>query len=116
MFFNIISIIGPINIPNTPMNLKPVYIAINVNIGCIPIFSLTILGSINCLTTDIIIHNINSAIPKFKFPVNAEIIAQGIIIVPDPNIGNASTNPIASADVNGYLTSSPMNLNIYSPN
>lgn len=37
-FFNIIKIIGPKNIPITPINLKPVYIAIIVKIGCIPMF------------------------------------------------------------------------------
>ena len=33
IFFNIIKIIGPIKSPNTPVNLNPVYIAINVKIG-----------------------------------------------------------------------------------
>ena len=33
IFFNIIKIIGPSSNPNIPINLKPVYIAINVNIG-----------------------------------------------------------------------------------
>lgn len=37
IFFNIISTIGPTSIPITPINLNPVYIAIRVNIGCIPI-------------------------------------------------------------------------------
>ena len=37
IFFNIIKTIGPINIPKTPINLNPVYIATIVNIGCIPI-------------------------------------------------------------------------------
>lgn len=38
IFFNMIKIIGPINMPATPINLKPVYIATIVKIGCIPIF------------------------------------------------------------------------------
>ena len=38
IFLIIIKPIGPINIPITPKNLKPVYIAATVNIGCIPIF------------------------------------------------------------------------------
>ena len=33
IFFKTINKIGPIIIPNTPMNLNPVYIAINVKIG-----------------------------------------------------------------------------------
>ncbi len=84
IFFKIIKTIGPINNPSTPVILKPVYIAINVNIGCIPILSLTILGSINCLTIRIIAYIIIIAIPNFKSPFNAEIIAQGTITVPEP--------------------------------
>ena len=38
IFFRIIKIIGPITMPKIPINLKPVYIAIKVKIGCIPIF------------------------------------------------------------------------------
>lgn len=38
IFFKIIKIIGPKNIPTIPINLNPVYIATIVNIGCIPMF------------------------------------------------------------------------------
>ena len=54
-FCKIISTIGPINKPIIPENLKPVYIAINVNTGCIPILFPTILGYNNWRTTSIII-------------------------------------------------------------
>lgn len=54
-FCKIINTIGPINKPIIPENLKPVYIAINVNTGCIPILFPTILGSNNWRTTSIII-------------------------------------------------------------
>lgn len=94
IFFNIINIIGPISIPITPINLKPVYIAINVNIGCIPILFPIILGSKNCL---IILINVNKpkiANPKVISPSNPAIIAHGIITVAEPNIGKASTKPI----------------------
>ena len=106
---------GPTNIPIIPINLNPVYIAIKVNIGCIPIFPLTILGSRNCLTTDIIIHKTIIDIPSFKSPFNADIIAHGTITVPDPNIGSASTNPIANAINNGYFISIPITFNKYNP-
>ena len=33
IFFKTINNIGPIIIPNTPINLKPVYMAISVKIG-----------------------------------------------------------------------------------
>ena len=46
-----------------PINLKPVYIAIKVKIGCIPMFLLTNFGSNICLTMDIIISKIIIAIP-----------------------------------------------------
>lgn len=46
-FCKIISTIGPMNNPIIPENLKPVYIAINVNTGCIPILFPTTLGSSN---------------------------------------------------------------------
>ena len=73
-FFIIIKIIGPINIPSTPINLKPVYMAINVKIGCVPMCLLTNLGSKNCLTVDIIISktiilrtvNCNIKLPKIS--------------------------------------------------
>jgi len=94
MFFNIIKTIGPMNRPNIPVNLNPVYIAISVNIGCMPILLLTIFGSTNCLTTNIIAYNAIIDIPNVKSPFNAAITAQGIITVPEPNIGSASTNAI----------------------
>ena len=96
-----INIIGPNNIPNTPINLNPVYIAISVNIGCIPICPLTIFGYINCLTIDIIAHKIKIAIPSLISPEKAKNIAHGTITVPDPNIGRASTKPIIKAIING---------------
>ena len=46
-FCKIINTIGPINSPIIPENLNPVYIAINVNTGCIPILFPTTLGSNN---------------------------------------------------------------------
>ena len=46
-FCNIINTIGPIINPINPDILKPVYIAISVNIGWIPMFLPTILGSNN---------------------------------------------------------------------
>lgn len=94
IFFNIISTIGPNINPHTPKNLKPVYIAIKVKIGCIPICPLTILGSINCLTMLIIHHNAKIPIASFISPVKAKTPAQGIITVPEPNMGNASTKAI----------------------
>ena len=112
MFFRIIKAIGPINKPITPDILNPVYIAINVNIGWIPMWLPTILGSINCLTTDIIIHSTNILIASLMSPLHAVIIAHGTITLPDPNIGSASTNPIPSAYSNGYETFIPVSLNI----
>ena len=94
MFFNIMSIIGPKSNPQTPINLKPVYIAIKVKIGCIPILPLTIFGSINCLTMLIMHHKTKIPIANFRSPVNAKKPAQGSITVPEPNIGNASTKAI----------------------
>ena len=84
IFLNIISTIGPIKSPITPITLKPVYIAISVKIGCIPIFLLTNFGSNNCLITDIITNNTMIAISKFKSPLIAHKIAHGIITVPEP--------------------------------
>ena len=91
IFFNIIKTIGPTNIPIIPNILNPVYMEIIVKIGWIPILLLTILGSINCLTTDIIIHNTIIDIPSFKSPFNPDIIPHGTMTVPDPSIGRAST-------------------------
>ena len=102
IFLNIIKTIGPIKSPSIPIILNPVYIAINVKIGCTPIFLLTNFGSKTCLDIDIIISKIIIAIHKFISPLIAQIIAQGIIKDPDPKIGNASTNPIANAISNGY--------------
>ena len=107
MFLNIIKRIGPIYIPSTPINLNPVYIAIIVNIGCIPMLPLIILGSINCLVTLIIINKTIIDIPKDNSPFNPETIAHGIITVPDPNIGSASTNPIPKAISSGNPTFNP---------
>ena len=115
IFFKIIKRIGPTNIPKTPISLKPVYIAIIVKIGCIPIFPLTILCSINCLVTLIIINKIIIDIPSVKSPFSPEIIAHGIITVPDPRIGSASTKPIPSAISNGNPTFSPAKYIIYNP-
>ena len=109
MFFNTINAIGPINIPITPINLNPVYIANNVNIGCTPIFLLTSLGSKNCLIIDIIIHNIIIVTPNLKSPFSPQATAHGTIAVPEPNIGNASTNPIPIAIRSGNCMSNPKN-------
>ena len=114
-FFIIIKIIGPINIPSTPINLKPVYMAINVKIGCVPMCLLTNLGSKNCLTVDIIISKTIIAIPNFKSPFNPEIIAHGTITVPEPKIGSASTNPINNAINNGNSILKFANFSIYKP-
>ena len=84
IFFSIIKTIGPINNPNNPVILNPVYIAIKVKIGCIPILLLTTLGSAICLVISIIIYKIINATPKLKLPLVADIIAHGIIIVPEP--------------------------------
>lgn len=84
MFFSIISTIGPTNNPIIPIVLNPVYIAISVNIGCIPIFPLTILGSTSCLTINIIAYIIIIAIPNLISPLSPEIIAHGIITAPEP--------------------------------
>ena len=115
IFFNIIKTIGPINIPNTPIILNPVYIAIRVKIGCIPMCLLTTLGSANCLIIDIITHNITTASARFISPFIADITAHGIIAVPEPSIGSASTKPIPSAASSGYFIFKPINLKIYNP-
>ena len=115
MFFKIIKAIGPIKSPINPQNLKPVYIAINVNIGCIPICPLTTLGSNTCLTTHIIIHSTSMETPSVMSPLNAVIIAHGTITVPEPKIGSASTIAIPIADINGYWTLSPATENPIKP-
>ena len=78
-------------------------------------FLLTNRGSKNCLTTDIIIKSIIIAIPSFISPFKPQIIAHGIIAVPEPSIGRASTNPIPSAISNGNYILNPINLSIYKP-
>ena len=108
MFLSIINITGPSKSPQTPRNLKPVYIAIRVNIGCMPIFPLTILGSTNCLTMLIIHHSINIPNAKEISPVKAKYPAHGIITVPEPNIGSASIKAIPKAINNGNLIFHPM--------
>ena len=100
---------------STPIILKPVYIASNVKIGCIPILPLTILGSKSCLAISIIAKITIIAIPKLRSPFRASITAQGTITVPEPSIGKASTKPIASAVKNGYGTLNPKILRRYSP-
>ena len=84
MFFSIIKIIGPTKRPRIPIILKPVYIAIRVKIGCIPIFPLTILGSSSCLAINIIAYITIIAIPRLRSPFRASIIAHGTITVPEP--------------------------------
>ena len=76
---------------------------------------LTNFGSRNCLTIDIIINKVRIAIPKDKSPFKPDIIAQGIITVPDPKIGSASTNPINKAISNGYCTLNFKKDNTYNP-
>ena len=83
-FFKIINTIGPKNKPIIPINLKPVYIAIKVKIGCVPIFLLINLGSSICLVTIVIIYNPINTNASDRFPSNAEAIAHGIITVPEP--------------------------------
>ncbi len=108
-------IIGPINIPIIPIALYPVYMAINVNIGCIPIWLLTTFGSTSCLTIVIITNRINNARLKFMSPCIAHIIAHGINIVPEPTIGSASANAISNAIRSGYSTLSPNILSANNP-
>lgn len=104
------------NIPIIPITLYPVYMAINVNIGCIPIWLLTTFGSNNCLTIVMIINKTTNAIDKFIFPLKADTTAQGNITVPEPTIGSASANAINKAISNGYPTFSPNILNENNPN
>ena len=115
IFFKIIKIIGPINIPTTPIILNPVYIEINVNIGCTPILLLTIRGSAICLVIIITIYNPTNEKASVISPLNADIMAHGKIIVPAPKIGRASTKAIISAITNGYLTFRPNILNNINP-
>ena len=83
-FFNIIKIIVPAKSPINPKNLKPVYIAIKVKIGCIPILLLTILGSKNCFARSVKIYNPKSNEPSEILLFINDIIAHGISIVPLP--------------------------------
>ena len=53
--------------------------------------------------------------PSTKSPFNPDIIAQGIITVPEPNIGRASTKPIPSAISKGKPTFNPTNFIRYNP-
>ena len=78
-------------------------------------FRLTILGSNNCLTTDIIAHNTKIAIASEMSPVQADKIAHGIIKVPAPKIGSKSTKPIINAINSGYGILNPAKFKIYNP-
>ena len=49
---------------------------------------------------------------KISIPFIAHIIAHGIITVPDPSIGRASTNPMNNAINKGYCTLNPANCKI----
>ena len=60
-----------------------------------PICLLTTLGSISCFTIEIIASKTSKEIAKLISPSVAEITAQGTKTVPEPNIGRASTKPIA---------------------
>ena len=62
-----------------------------------------------------IINKVTMAIPKDKSPFSAEIIAQGIITVPEPKIGRASTKPINNAINKGYCILNFKKDNIYNP-
>ena len=58
------------NNPMMPLNLNPIYIAISVYKGCIPICDDTIRGSKNCRTVEISISKPIIDIPSitiFKF-------------------------------------------------
>ena len=113
--FKIKSTIGPSIIPITPIVLYPVYIAIKVKIGCIPICLLTNFGSNKFLTTPITDHNAIIKKPSKISPFKASIIAQGTITAPEPTIGSASTKAIPRAVINGYGTFNLHNLKITSP-
>lgn len=84
IFLRIIKIIGPASSPKSPKNLNPVYIAIKVKIGCIPILLLTILGSKNCFARSVKIYNPKSNEPSEILLFINDIIAHGISIVPLP--------------------------------
>ena len=79
-----IKIIGPTNNPSIPISLNPVYIAINVKIGCIPILELISFGSNICLMIMVTIYKPANTNAKEILSSKAENIAQGIITVPEP--------------------------------
>ena len=54
------------------------------------------------------IHRIIIDIPNLKSPFKLDKIPHGIITVPVPNIGSASTNPIAIAMIKGKPTFNPI--------
>ena len=64
-------------------------------------FLLTSLGSNSCLTIHIITKSTSNAIASFISPFIALIVDHGIITVPVPSIGSASTNPINNATSSG---------------
>lgn len=84
IFFNTTNIIGPNKSPSTPINLNPVYIAISVKIGCIPILLLTSFGSRICFTTTVKIYKPNKAKANPLFSFNNSIKTQGKNTVPAP--------------------------------
>ncbi len=47
------------------------------------------------------------AIPNFRSPFKPDNIPHGIITVPDPSIGSASTKPMPIAIISGKPTFSP---------
>ena len=61
------------------------------------------------------IHRIIIDIPNLKSPFKLDKIPHGIITVPVPNIGSASTNPIAIAMIKGKPTFNPIKWKIYNP-
>ena len=64
---------------------------------------------------DIKIHKDKTHIASVISPLQAEIIAHGIITLPDPKIGSASTKAIPKAYNNGYAIFNPANLKMYNP-
>ena len=74
---------------------------------------LLISDRVNCSPE--MIELIKVDIAKVISPLNADITAQGIIIVPAPKIGSASTNAINIAIKNGYSTFKPIIFNNINP-
>lgn len=99
--------------PIIPLILNPTYIAINVYNGCIPSCDDTILGSRNCLISEITNSNTSIDIPNVKSPDIIVIIPHGSITVPEPSIGSKSTKPIPSDIRKGDSIFIPIALNIY---